>query len=827
MKKIFKDIVIISFILLNVFTFSYKKINAAEYQDEYICYPKEAKPYLQSVVGSVEVCNQRGGEWKGNLCYPKNPQPYSISVVGSEEVCKSKNIDGEWRKNPNPTETIGSRAGGAIKAMADIGSNLALGLFAKTVLYPIFSVANWIMTASGSLLDYTIDKTILEFGEDIKSMTGINIAWELLRNLINISFIFILLYESFMSIFTERDKIIPTVTSIITAAILVNFSLFFTKVIIDTSNIAAVFLYNSIVGTDGSISMIFERTLHISSIFDGVDGILSNGRAEAIAAILGTILVLIISVIFFAISILFIVRYVAFIFLLVASPFGVASSIIPGTSDWGKKYWSILKNQAIWPVGYFLLTWIIVTIMSSPGFIIGSTGQVGFASFVQQPYSNSEVSMLINYIAVISMVIASLKYAKSLATTGDDKLNSVFKYSAGAVAGGLSLAGTQVVGRVGNKLANSEGLKEKAAGSGFGSFASRQLLKASNSASKSQFDMRNTSAFDYVSKGAGVNFGKAGEFLNLENVGKGGFVEQSKRLRERNGFLGTGLFGTQGDVDLARQVEVSDEIKKEAEKKLKENKEKFELEKAENADKVRKGYEEALKELYLEAKPSIEAHRKARKEHISEEAKLKKIKADLDNLEPRRDEDVQKLDKATDELALLRIQFEGSTDEKERENIKDKIQKKEKRRKSLQDKISQADERLAEIAMYKDVATLQEAEEKVVELKSVSTKAEAEKNLKLKDYNKKQAERDAEIENFLSEEEKQLIAQIGGQEEKKDEYGNVKQKEVGTRGQQYLNQRVEKLSGKGVLNNLFLRSADKAKVLKEAKKKLKENKDKK
>ena len=71
-------------------------------------------------------------------------------------------------------------------------------------------------------------------------------AWAIVRDLANIFFILILLYIAIKIILGLGGEVKKMIAHVIIMALLINFSMFFTKVIIDSSNILALVFYNNI-----------------------------------------------------------------------------------------------------------------------------------------------------------------------------------------------------------------------------------------------------------------------------------------------------------------------------------------------------------------------------------------------------------------------------------------------------------------------------------------------------------------------------------------------------------------------------------------------------
>ena len=77
----------------------------------------------------------------------------------------------------------------------------------------------------------------------------IAVAWEQVRNIANMAFLFILIYIAFVIMFqSETTGTIRMLTGVVVVALLVNFSFFLTRIVVDTGNILVVQFYNAIQG---------------------------------------------------------------------------------------------------------------------------------------------------------------------------------------------------------------------------------------------------------------------------------------------------------------------------------------------------------------------------------------------------------------------------------------------------------------------------------------------------------------------------------------------------------------------------------------------------
>jgi len=113
------------------------------------------------------------------------------------------------------------------------------------------SIFGWLLMGSANLFNALIQYTIVDFGGTLDTfgiINGINTVWSAFRDISNIVIIGMFVFVAIsMIIGLENYGTKRFVVRILIIAVLINFSLLFTKLIIDTSHIAARQFYNGIV----------------------------------------------------------------------------------------------------------------------------------------------------------------------------------------------------------------------------------------------------------------------------------------------------------------------------------------------------------------------------------------------------------------------------------------------------------------------------------------------------------------------------------------------------------------------------------------------------
>lgn len=422
----------------------------------------------------------------------------------------------------------------------------------------ILKLASLLTYLAGAILNYIVQYTVVDMKLHLDEAGAVNNAWKVIRDVANMGFIFVLLYAAIMTIIGQGEDNQKLIVRIVVVAILINFSLFFTKVVIDISNILAVMFYDAI--APGTLSNVVDRglsnslmqPLDLQSIWNAGIGI--QGERLLIIGVMGTIVSLIAAFVFFAISLLFIIRYVVLIFVLVLSPIAFVSFILPKMDKYRDQWWEALSGQAFFAPIYFMLTWIVIVIsrglLTNTGGSLANalTGGVGTGGQVAPP-DLSSTGILVNFLIMITMLIASLLIAKEWANKAGGAVGKLTSWATGAAGGAtLGMAGRfsrNTLGRAGTALGESDRFREMAAKGGAAGMVGRLALATGKKTGGASFDMRGTGL------GGTLGAGKPG--------GKGGFADYRKKKAEEESKFAASL--APSEKTKAKAKEEHDEAK--------------------------------------------------------------------------------------------------------------------------------------------------------------------------------------------------------------------------------------------------------------------------
>ncbi len=316
----------------------------------------------------------------------------------------------------------------AIAQEVKLDQGVAIGLIPRSVInnilswisYMILTFTSNLVTISGTLLSLSI-KLTLNIKSIYTGVSSIETLWRTIRDLSSMFIIFILLFESIKMILGMKGVgFSQTVVKIFIAGILINFSLFFCKIIIDASNLVSIQFYNAITPTtsqtlsvqsvfeDGGLSNTFMQSLKIPTIYSTVKFAKGADVSAGIivATIGGVIMMITASLSFFAASIAFIIRTGLLLFVMTLSPLYFAGMIFPEIKKKvSERILGMLINQCLFMPVYLFLLYIALKIITDSNFmnIFNTTGQAQSSSF-----GTITIGIAIQYIIALMFINAPL-----------------------------------------------------------------------------------------------------------------------------------------------------------------------------------------------------------------------------------------------------------------------------------------------------------------------------------------------------------------------------------------------------------------------------------
>ncbi|MFZ1020147.1 MAG: hypothetical protein WAN61_04165, partial [Minisyncoccia bacterium] len=365
------------------------------------------------------------------------------------------------------------------------------------------------------------------------------------------------------------------IVEVIIIALLINFSMFFTEVIIDASNIVALIFYNkiSVVTTDatgnssprpyasvsgekdvaGGMVSAFDPTTTLTNqnffnqatkVYDvtGTEQPSAENGGKVPASVLFGITVLAGAIMLFACYALFIAgisflgRLIELWVLIIFSPFAFMSSTIPilETAEYiGWKAWfsRLLKVAFMAAIFMFFLYFIFMLIHANIfGTLIALTpGASGPAATIK-----TILGIVLPTFFILILLMKATKFAKEGSGALGEMLIKGTEIAMGVVAGvglGVAAKGLQgTVGQVSSRMANSEWAKKREAE---GKFGGALFRKTTQGLARSSFDVRQGAVGGVLAAAGGISGLNLGHSSKLFKEAGGFEADKKKRSESR------------------------------------------------------------------------------------------------------------------------------------------------------------------------------------------------------------------------------------------------------------------------------------------------------
>jgi len=400
----------------------------------------------------------------------------------------------------------------------------------------IFWAAGMFLASTGYLLDSAIENTI---SSGIYSGLGvITTGWTVVRDFSNMFFIFALLYIAIKTILgLGGGSTKKWVANLIIAALLINFSLFATRVVVDAGNILAMGFWErmtvTVAGvTEPSASAHLMQGLKMQStneVRDARGQVMPVTKERNILIHLGGSLVMLIAgYVFLAGAIMMIVRTVTLIFLMIVSPFAFLGFALPVGGGFAQKWLDKLIGSTFVAPAFLAMLYLVTTIVNSPDLaLLGDGSNITWGGVLNG--DSASFPIIYNFLMIIILLLTSLTVANSVSNGAGDMAGRLAKRGIGVGAGAAFAGGAaglrQTVGRAGKNRMNDKDwvARQNAAvakGGVGGKWASLQL-KTAQGANKATFDARNSKTLGHGLGMVGISAG-AGTTRSYKTTGQVG-----------------------------------------------------------------------------------------------------------------------------------------------------------------------------------------------------------------------------------------------------------------------------------------------------------------
>jgi hypothetical protein len=420
---------------------------------------------------------------------------------------------------------------------------------------------------------YTI---ALSLNSSAYALTFLSTGWEIVRDIANMTFIFILIYIALVVMLqAETAGTIKMLAVVIVVALLVNFSFFFTRLVIDAGNILAVQFYNAIpnVGapfangvknlSEGIMQGVSVQNLLGSAEFQqfyaqnkGGSGFLNVVITLSMVYIALGAMFAMLFITFLTVGVKFLMRIVALWFLIIASPLAFVAKAIPKLSGFYDQWQKLLIKSAFYPAIFLFIFYILSLFLESNGAQQGSlvsgifntlpgttSTAEGGAGLAAIGTAIATVSIRLGF--VIAILYVGLKVSDWVVTEGSAMAAKATGWATGnalrATTATAGWTGRQTVGRGALALSRTATVQGWASKGPLGTLAKGALTGLGNSS----FDARNAPGAGVLNKGASamgvkVDAGKASSNTFVKQV-----KARQKRVLERAKGLKTDAVDTQ------------------------------------------------------------------------------------------------------------------------------------------------------------------------------------------------------------------------------------------------------------------------------------------
>jgi hypothetical protein len=340
--------------------------------------------------------------------------------------------------------------------------------------FTVFNLSWSLASITGKFLDFFIEYSIssqtYSQGSDF-----VHNGWELVRDMANIFFIFVLLYIAIGTILNlDQVNTKKMLVKVIIVALLINFSLFFTKIVVDASNILARSFVGSIHLQDESGNELDSTDLSVALVakfqpqellnteegspfyFQSQESPATAQFMKFVGMVIGAAVLIVMSWTFVTVGFLFLSRVITLWIAMITAPLAFISMVLPfnipkfGHREWLKK---LFESAFMAPVFLFFMYLIIMFLNLDFFSSVGLGGDV--TDFV-----DSLLKIVVPFAIIMALVITASKLAKSMSGEIGSALSKVGGAVAGlgaaALTGGAAFAGRATLGAAGARLANSQ-----------------------------------------------------------------------------------------------------------------------------------------------------------------------------------------------------------------------------------------------------------------------------------------------------------------------------------------------------------------------------------
>ncbi len=319
------------------------------------------------------------------------------------------------------------------------------------------SLGGWIAGLGGAIFDLAIDRVVLRMGcwftDDPKAVQNadcadiplgqiggvVNALWTVVRDLFNVLFIFALVWIGLRTIlFTDDTQTKRALGLLIVAALLINFSLYFSKVIVDVANYTAVSIHavatSGISNPDGfgfgtqpkgndknaaatsykvtgqSLSAAYMQALRISSWFSG-----SPVKNIILFSIVVVIFSIILGMTLAYGGLMLIARFVALIIFMIFSPAMFLGWVLPNFKKYADMWWSKFLSYSFFAPAYIFMLYLgLFTLIQMENMFANTSYSAAFGT----SWTPDTFTIFLFFAIGIAFLLAATKVGEQMSRNG-------------------------------------------------------------------------------------------------------------------------------------------------------------------------------------------------------------------------------------------------------------------------------------------------------------------------------------------------------------------------------------------------------------------------
>ena len=379
----------------------------------------------------------------GNL--PKTTKELTDEIKQAEVAASPKT---------NPCEDVGTWW---LLGADAIGCNVIYFLFG--LVLKIFYFCADLMI---QLFAKVVDDYILNISEWFNPGDNIYTIWSSVRDITNILVLFSAIFIGLRRILGDDIDFTKNILKVFIFALLVNFSYPISRFFIDISNVIALFIYNSINGSQSGIATLAGNL----SQTDKIAAAVAKGSNAAIdvwgATFMAILFMLAIFITFAVISIMILIRVFILILSVIFSPLMFAAGFLGVLDEWHNKwkdnYFGMLLYPPLLMLGLFVTFSILNSILKINPADINTSGDTASVT----------IKLVMSLAALLITTITANKFSGSLGKAISGKATGMAKTLAlggGALAVGLGLRSG--LGAAAGKIKGSKWVQDKKENGGF------------------------------------------------------------------------------------------------------------------------------------------------------------------------------------------------------------------------------------------------------------------------------------------------------------------------------------------------------------------------